>query len=57
MDEYKRWDQIRISDHRPVSGRLRIRVKTVDADKREIVWDKCMREFDGVRQRIAKAAQ
>ncbi|KAF2170733.1 hypothetical protein M409DRAFT_18705 [Zasmidium cellare ATCC 36951] len=57
MEEYRRWDQIRISDHRPVSGRLRMRIKTVDPDKREIVWDKCVKEFEGVRQRIAKAAQ
>ncbi|CAK4017100.1 inositol polyphosphate 5-phosphatase [Lecanosticta acicola] len=54
---YQRWDQIRVSDHRPVSGRLRLRVKTVDGDKREITWDKCVKEFEGVSQRIAKAAQ
>lgn len=57
MEEYRRWDQIRISDHRPVSGRLRLRIKTVDPDKREIVWDKCVKEFEEVRQRIARAAQ
>ncbi|SMQ53402.1 unnamed protein product [Zymoseptoria tritici ST99CH_3D1] len=57
MEEYRRWDQLRVSDHRPVSGRLLLRVKTVDPDKREIIWDKCLKDFDGVRQRIARAAQ
>lgn len=57
MDEYRRWDQIRVSDHRPVSGRLQLRVKTVDPDKREIVWDKCRKEYESVQQRIARAAQ
>ncbi|EME43470.1 hypothetical protein DOTSEDRAFT_89316 [Dothistroma septosporum NZE10] len=57
LEDYRRWDQLRVSDHRPVSGRLRLRVKTVDRDKREIVWDKCVQEFEGVSQRIARAAQ
>jgi endonuclease/exonuclease/phosphatase family metal-dependent hydrolase len=57
MEEYRRWDQLRVSDHRPVSGRLLLRVKTVDPDKREIIWNKCLKEFDGVRHRIARAAQ
>lgn len=57
LEDYRRWDQIRVSDHRPVSGLLRMRVKTVDPDKREIAWDKCWNEFDGVRQRIARAVQ
>ncbi|PPJ50435.1 hypothetical protein CBER1_05579 [Cercospora berteroae] len=57
MEEYRRWDQIRVSDHRPVSGRLRLRVKTVDPDKREIIWDKCVKEYENVQQRIARAAQ
>lgn len=57
MEEYRRWDQIRVSDHRPVSGRLRLRVKTVDPDKREIIWDKCVKEYESVQQRIARAAQ
>lgn len=57
MEEYRRWDQIRVSDHRPVSGRLRLRVKTVDANKRQLVWNKCAKEFEDVSQRIARAAQ
>lgn len=57
LEDYRRWDQVRVSDHRPVSGRLRMRIKTVDPDKREIVWGRCWAEFDGVKQRIARAVQ
>ncbi|KAK4623357.1 putative inositol polyphosphate 5-phosphatase [Fulvia fulva] len=57
LEDYQRWDQLRISDHRPVSGRLRLRIKTVDQDKRDVVWEKCGKEFEGVSQRIARAAQ
>ncbi|KAF2208718.1 hypothetical protein CERZMDRAFT_114438 [Cercospora zeae-maydis SCOH1-5] len=57
MEEYRRWDQIRVSDHRPVSGRLRLRIKTVDPHKREIIWNKCVKEYESVQQRIARAAQ
>ena len=56
MEEYRRWE-VRVSDHRPVSGRLRLRVKTVDEQRRSVVWDKCQREVDVARKRIAKAVQ
>ncbi|WPH03772.1 Hypothetical protein R9X50_00665500 [Acrodontium crateriforme] len=54
MEEYRRWE-LRVSDHRPVSGRLRLRVKTVDEHRRVTTWDKCQRELDASRKRIAKA--
>jgi hypothetical protein len=57
MEEYRRWDQLRVSDHRPVSGLLRVRAKRVDAGKREQVWELCQREFDVQRQRITRAVQ
>lgn len=57
MQEYRRWDQVRVSDHRPVSGRLRLRVKTIDARRRDKVWAQCQEEFNAVRERIAWTAQ
>lgn len=56
MEEYRRWD-LRVSDHRPVSGRLRLRVKTVDPQRRAQVWQLCQSEFEDVRKRIARAVQ
>ncbi|KAF2718955.1 DNase I-like protein [Polychaeton citri CBS 116435] len=56
MEEYRRWE-VRVSDHRPVSGRLKFRVKKVDAQRREAVWEKCVREFDEARDRTARAVQ
>ena len=56
MEEYRRWE-VRVSDHRPVSGQLRMRVKSVDPAKREQVWEDCSREFEEVRKRVAKGVQ
>jgi hypothetical protein len=53
MEEYRRWE-VRVSDHRPVSGRLRMRIKTVDATKRKEVWEACQDEFEAVRKSVAK---
>jgi endonuclease/exonuclease/phosphatase family metal-dependent hydrolase len=57
MEDYRRWDQIRVSDHRPVSGYLRLRVKTVDSGRRERIWNQCLDESEAVRQRIARDVQ
>jgi WD40 repeat protein len=57
MEDYRRWDQIRVSDHRPVSGYLRLRVKAVDGARRERIWSQCLDESEAVRQRIARDAQ
>ncbi|KAK5119881.1 hypothetical protein LTR85_007207 [Meristemomyces frigidus] len=56
MEEYRRWE-VRVSDHRPVSGRLRLRVKTVDAGRRERVWQVCQEEFEQARRKVARAVQ
>lgn len=56
MEEYRRWE-VKVSDHRPVSGRLRLRVKTVDANRRERVWQLCLQEFEQARRRVAQAVQ
>ncbi|KAK0935995.1 hypothetical protein LTR29_012456 [Friedmanniomyces endolithicus] len=56
MEDYRRWD-LRVSDHRPVSGRLRCRVKSVDAGLREQVAEIVREEFEAVRARIGRAVQ
>ena len=56
MEEYRRWE-VKVSDHRPVSGKLRLRVKTVDETKRAKVWEVCQQEFEQVRKKVARAVQ
>ena len=56
MEEYRRWE-VRASDHRPVSGRLRLRVKSVEEGRRERVWEVVMGEFDVVRREVARGVQ
>ncbi|KAH7135435.1 Endonuclease/exonuclease/phosphatase [Dendryphion nanum] len=51
--EYRRHDGIRVSDHRPVSGKFKIRVKTIVTKKQMLAKDKYEAEFETVKRRIA----
>jgi hypothetical protein len=53
MDTYERWE-VRVSDHRPVSGRFRIRVKTVVPEQRKVVSKQSLARFDEVRKRLTR---
>lgn len=56
MEEYRRWE-VRVSDHRPVSGKLRIRVKSVDATRRQQAWETCLQDFETAKKAIAMQVQ
>ena len=51
---YRRHDGIRVSDHRPVSGRFKIRIKTINSKRQIAAKESCEEEFEGVKRRIAK---
>jgi hypothetical protein len=51
--DYRRHDGVKVSDHRPVSGRFKFRVKTINAKKQDSARDKAEVEFEAVRRRIA----
>lgn len=53
--EYRR-HEVRVSDHRPVSGWFKMRVKAIDPERRTTVWGSCRDEFVDVRRRLAIAA-
>jgi hypothetical protein len=46
--EYRR-HEVKVSDHRPVSGTFKIRVKTIDVNKREKTKDNCYKTFREVK--------
>ncbi|OQO15273.1 hypothetical protein B0A48_00656 [Cryoendolithus antarcticus] len=50
-ESYRRWE-VRVSDHRPVSARLRCRVKSVDPARRKKVWERSLGEFEEVRKKV-----
>ncbi|KAI9880882.1 MAG: hypothetical protein M1830_010477 [Pleopsidium flavum] len=54
--EYRR-HEVRASDHRPVSGTFKFRIKTITPIKRVKVWEECERRFEEVKQRLATEAK
>ena len=44
MLEYRR-HEIRVSDHRPVSGVFKMRIKSINPKKRAGAWEKCQEAF------------
>ncbi|KPI35023.1 putative inositol polyphosphate 5-phosphatase C9G1.10c [Cyphellophora attinorum] len=53
--EYRR-HEVRVSDHRPVSGLFKIRLKKVDPRKRAKVKEACLAEFAVLQKQIAARA-
>jgi hypothetical protein len=54
--DYRR-HEVRVSDHRPVSGAFKIRIKTVSQKKRVAVWEKCQESFEKEKRRLATEAR
>ena len=50
--EYRR-HEVRVSDHRPVSGVFKLRVKTINPKRRMKVWEESEQRFEEVRERVA----
>ncbi|PGH00708.1 hypothetical protein AJ79_08128 [Helicocarpus griseus UAMH5409] len=53
--EYRR-HEVKVSDHRPVSGLFKMRIKTIFPDKRTDVWEACQKEFVKEKRRLATDA-
>ncbi|KAL9610057.1 MAG: hypothetical protein Q9167_005218 [Letrouitia subvulpina] len=49
--------ELRVSDHRPVTGSFVIRVKSVSASKRKILWQQCTERFQKAKDRLQKEAK
>ena len=54
--EYRR-HELRISDHRPVSGLFRMRIKTISAKKRAETWRESAIRFGKAKDKLAKEAK
>lgn len=50
--EYRR-HEVRASDHRPVTGRFLVRVKTISPKRRLMERERCERRFEELKHRIA----
>ncbi len=49
--------ELRLSDHRPVSGTFRIKVKAISPKKRVIIWERCEQRFEEVKKKLADEAK
>lgn len=54
--EYRR-HEVHASDHRPVSGLFKMRVKSIIPEKRTTVWEACQAEFYHEKRRLATDAR
>ncbi len=54
--DYRR-HELRVSDHRPVTGLFKMRIKTVLVDKRSQVRRVCEERLEAVRSKLAKEAK
>lgn len=50
--DYQR-HEVRVSDHRPVTGRFQLTVKQVDAKKRAVAWMESQQGFENYRDQMA----
>lgn len=51
--DYRR-HELRLSDHRPVSGTFLVRLKTIDQKQRAVVWEQCESRLKKMRQSLSK---
>ncbi|KAK4238727.1 hypothetical protein C8A03DRAFT_14836 [Achaetomium macrosporum] len=51
--DYRR-HEVRVSDHRPVSGRFRFEVKKINAKKRAVAWMECQQRWEDLRMAEAE---
>lgn len=52
--DYRR-HEVRVSDHRPVSGRFILKIKRIDPKKRAVAWMECQQLWEDVRADEANA--
>ncbi|KAI1469999.1 DNase I-like protein [Daldinia caldariorum] len=52
--EYRR-HEVRVSDHRPVSGQFRFTVKSISPKKRTLAWADCQQRFENLKEKEATA--
>ena len=54
--EYRR-HELRVSDHRPVSGRFTMRIKSIDAEKRARLGNESRQRFQKAKEKLATEAK
>ncbi|KAI9740496.1 MAG: hypothetical protein M1834_005076 [Cirrosporium novae-zelandiae] len=55
--DYRRHESVRVSDHRPVSGAFKMRIKRISPKHRIVAWDDCERRLLEMKKRMAVEAR
>ncbi|KAH8664150.1 Endonuclease/exonuclease/phosphatase [Xylariales sp. PMI_506] len=50
--DYRR-HEVRVSDHRPVTGRFRFMIKTISPKRRALTWADCQQRFEDLKEKEA----
>ena len=51
--DYRR-HEVRVSDHRPVSGRFKFTIKSIAPKKRAVTWMECQQQFEDIKETRAE---
>ena len=54
--QYRR-HETRVSDHRPVSGTFKMRIKTIQTEKRAVAWKASVRRFEVIKEKLFSEAK
>lgn len=54
--DYRR-HEVRVSDHRPVSGMFEMVIKKVSPKKRAVKWDECQRQLIELKEKLASESR
>lgn len=54
--DYRR-HEVRVSDHRPVTGRFKYTIKTISPKKRILAWADCLKKFEDLKASEAQEAK
>ncbi|KAF7868313.1 hypothetical protein EAF04_004845 [Stromatinia cepivora] len=54
--DYRR-HEVRVSDHRPVTGLFNMVVKTISPQKRAVKWEECLQKFKKLKEQLGSEAR
>ncbi|TGO31940.1 hypothetical protein BHYA_0378g00040 [Botrytis hyacinthi] len=54
--DYRR-HEVRVSDHRPVTGLFHMVIKSISPQKRAVKWEECLQDFKNLKEKVGSEAR